>query len=75
MIPVPADARVPPAGLPADRRGGTLSVNGAWAEPGAPADAGDGIRATLHGLAGWLGAEDVRVGRGVPRTWARAPRG
>ena len=29
---------------------------------------------TLDGLAAWLGADTVRVGRRVPRIWARALR-
>jgi uncharacterized protein YcaQ len=57
-----------------DRRSRTLSVNGAWAEPGAPAEAGQGVRAALDGLAAWLGADTLRVGRRVPRIWARALR-
>ena len=55
-----------------DRRSGTLSVKGAWAERGAPADSGYGIRAALDGLAVWLGATEVVVGRRRPRPWARA---
>jgi len=57
-----------------DRRKGTLSINGVWAEPGAPAGAGPAIRTTLDALAGWLGADEVVVGRRVPRLWARALR-
>ena len=58
-----------------DRRSLTLSVNRAWAEPGAPAGAGESIRATLDALAAWLGAETVRVGRRAPRMWMSALRG
>ena len=31
-----------------DRRSGTLRVNGVWAEPGAPADAGAAVRASAR---------------------------
>lgn len=58
-----------------DRRSGTLTVDGVWAEPGAPADAGPAVRATLDGLAAWLGANEVVVGWRAPRVWARALRG
>jgi uncharacterized protein YcaQ len=49
-------------------------VKGAWAERGASAEAGRGIRAALDGLATWLGADTVRVGSRVPRIWAGALR-
>jgi uncharacterized protein len=58
-----------------DRRSRVLSVNGVWAQPGAPADAGPRIRSALDELAAWLGAESVVVGRKVPRAWSRALRG
>ena len=58
-----------------DRRAGTLRVEGVWAQPGAAADAGEGIRVALDDLAAWLGAEKIKVGRTVPRMWARALRG
>jgi uncharacterized protein YcaQ len=58
-----------------DRRSGRLTVLGAWAQPGAAADAGPGIRGALDALAAWLGAEDVQVERRVPRMWAAALRG
>lgn len=57
-----------------DRRRGSLSVDGVWREPRAPADAGAAIREALDALAAWLGAETVTVGRRVPRLWARALR-
>ena len=57
-----------------DREARALRVNGAWAERGAPADAGPDIAAALHGLAGWLGADELRVARRVPRPWAGALR-
>ena len=57
-----------------DRRTGVLHVHGVWAQPSAPADAGAEIATALRDLAGWLGAEEVRVATGVPRTWSRALR-
>ena len=58
-----------------DRKRGVLSVNGVWAERGAPADSGPGIRSALDELATWLGADAVEIGRKVPRAWSRALRG
>ncbi len=58
-----------------DRRSKTLAVQGVWAQPDAPADAGPGIRDALDRLAAWLGAESVVVGRNVHRPWAIALRG
>jgi uncharacterized protein YcaQ len=57
-----------------ERKTGVLHVEGVWAEPGAPADAGEGIAAALRELAGWLGAAEIRPGRNVPRAWAAALR-
>jgi uncharacterized protein YcaQ len=57
-----------------DRRTRVLTVNGAWAQPNAPADAGPAIRSALDELAAWLGAEAVVVGRKVPRAWSAALR-
>jgi uncharacterized protein YcaQ len=57
-----------------DRKRGVLRVDGVWAEPGAPAGSGPGIRAAVDDLAAWLGAASVEVGRKVPRMWARALR-
>lgn len=57
-----------------DRKTRVLSVNGTWAQPNAPADAGAGIAGALRELAAWLGAEEVRVAKRVPRPWARALR-
>src|SRR3954454_16047306 len=48
--------------LKADRRGGVLQVHGAYAEPGAPADAAAELDAELRSLAAWLGLADVVVG-------------
>ena len=49
-------------------------MNGLWAQPGAPADAGPDIAAALGDLAGWLGAGKITVGSRVPRAWAKALR-
>jgi uncharacterized protein len=57
-----------------DRRTKTLAVNGIWAQPNAPKDAGTGIRNALDQLAAWLGAETVAVVGTVPRAWAPALR-
>ncbi len=58
-----------------DRTRDVLRVEGVWAEPGAPADSGAGIREAVDRLAGWLRAESVEVGPTVPRPWAKALRG
>ena len=58
-----------------DRRTARLSVLGVWAQPNAPAAAGAEIREALEELAAWLGAEEIAVGRRVPRPWAAAVRG
>jgi uncharacterized protein YcaQ len=47
--------------LKADRRGGVLRVNAAWAEPAAPAETAARLAAELWSLAGWLGLDDVSV--------------
>jgi len=57
-----------------DRKTDVLNVNSVWAEPGTPADAGPGIAGALRDLAAWLGAEEIRVAKRVPRPWARALR-
>ena len=58
-----------------DRRTARLSVLGVWAQSNAPAAAGGQILEALEGLAVWLGAEEIAVGRHVPRQWAAAMRG
>jgi hypothetical protein len=51
--------------LKADRQGGRLLVQSAWAEPGAPGDTVDELAAELEHLAQWLGLGSVSVtGRG-----------
>jgi len=50
--------------LKADRTGGALLVQSAWAEPGAPeSDIADELAAELALMAGWLGLDRVEVGR------------
>ena len=52
----------------------TLHVQGVWAEPDAPADAGPAIAATIHDLAAWRGAADIVHEGPVPPRWRRAIR-
>ncbi len=47
--------------LKADRRAGRLLVQGAYAEPGAPAETAEELGAELRRLAGWLDLSDVAV--------------
>jgi uncharacterized protein YcaQ len=47
--------------LKADRKAGALLVQGAYAEPGAPAETAEELSAELRRLAGWLGLSDVVV--------------
>jgi len=47
--------------LKADRIGGTLVVKGAYAEPGAPAEAATELVAELRRMAQWLGLSALRV--------------
>ncbi len=55
------DALVARVDLKADRLGGRLLVQGAWAEADAPAHTADALAAELGRLAGWLGLADVTV--------------
>ena len=57
-----------------DRRANVLRVDGVWAEPGAPPEAGEDVACALRELARWVGSSDVHVGRGVPRRWRTALR-
>jgi uncharacterized protein len=47
--------------LKADRPSGTLLVQSAWAEDGAPEDTAEQLSEELRVLASWLGLDDVRV--------------
>ncbi|MEO8293471.1 MAG: crosslink repair DNA glycosylase YcaQ family protein [Actinomycetota bacterium] len=58
-----------------DRATATLHVQGVWAEPDAPADAGTAIAVTIADLATWRGARDIVHEGPVPRPWRRAIRG
>ena len=58
-----------------DRATNTLHVQGVWAEPDAPAEAGPAIAATLADLATWKGAGTVVHEGPVPSMWRRALRG
>ncbi len=57
-----------------ERKTRVLNVNGIWAQPDAPADAGADIGAALRALAAWLGASTITVGKSVPSAWAKALR-
>ena len=57
-----------------DRRAGVLRVDGLWAQPDAPADAGADIGGALRELAGWLGARQIALDSKLPRAWANALR-
>ncbi len=51
-----------------DRKRRALTVNAIYAEPNAPADAWPAVRAAIDGLAGWIGAEEVRL-PALPAPW------
>jgi uncharacterized protein len=57
-----------------DRGARVLRVDGAWAERGAPANAGSDVAEALYDLTTWLGADEAQVGRRTPRAWTRALR-
>ena len=57
-----------------DRKARVLHVNGVWAQPGAPPDAGSQIAAAMRDLGAWLGADEIRVAKRVPRAWAQSLR-
>jgi uncharacterized protein YcaQ len=56
------DAIVARVDLKADRAGGVLRVQGAYAEPDAPDDTAPELAEELRALAGWLGLSGVVVG-------------
>jgi uncharacterized protein YcaQ len=53
-----------------DRKEGVLRVVGLWAQPNAVAGDGPGIGDALRELAGWLGADRIRLEAHVPKPWA-----
>jgi uncharacterized protein YcaQ len=55
-----------------DRKSQTLAINGMWADPNAPANAGPAVRAAIDELAGWLGARDITFGAATPVFWRRS---
>jgi uncharacterized protein YcaQ len=57
-----------------DKTTKTLHVQGVWAEPGAPRDAGPAIAATIQDLATWRGAGTIVHEGPVPPAWRRAIR-
>ena len=57
-----------------DRTARELRVNGVWAEPGAPADAGTAVAGAIAELGSWLGAREISFGRTMPAMWRRALR-
>ena len=70
--------------LKADRQGGALRVQAAHAEPDAPPETAEELRAELESMAGWLGLERLDVvaarrsracSRGHGRRAGAAPRG
>lgn len=63
--------RVDPA---MDRKTGTLTINGVWAETGAPKDRPTGIavKGAIEDLARFLGATEVRYPKRVPAGWKPA---
>jgi uncharacterized protein len=57
-----------------DRKTRLLEVKGVWSEPDAPPGAGASVAGSLRELGAWLGAREVRIGKPVPRAWAKALR-
>jgi uncharacterized protein YcaQ len=57
-----------------DRRTGVLHVNGVWAEPEAPASAGERVAAAVRDLGAWLGAREIVFAGPMPTGWRRALR-
>jgi hypothetical protein len=57
------DSLVARVDLKSDRQAGLLRVQGAFAEPAAPAETADELAAELTELAAWLGLDGVTVSR------------
>jgi uncharacterized protein YcaQ len=57
-----------------DRSTKVLRVQGLWAEPNAPDNAGSRIGTTIAELASWLGAVRIELPRTLPPGWSRALR-
>ena len=57
-----------------DRKARVLRVDGLWAQPNPPAEAGADIGGALRDLAAWLGASKIELGSTLPRAWAKALR-
>ena len=55
-----------------DRERDVLRIDGVWAEPDAPKDAGPRVASSIAELAAWLGARDMELAGPLPRAWARA---
>jgi hypothetical protein len=49
-------------------------VNGVWAEPGAPEEAGPAVAAAIAELGSWLGAREISFGPTMPAMWRKALR-
>jgi uncharacterized protein YcaQ len=58
-----------------DRTERRLHIQGVWAEPDAPPDAGTAVASALADLAAWRGAVDTTHDGPVPAMWRRALRG
>jgi uncharacterized protein YcaQ len=57
-----------------DRKANVLRIGGVWAEPEAPAAAGEAIAGEITSLARWLGADGIEIGF-APAIWRNALRG
>lgn len=55
-----------------DRESGRLAINAVYAEPGAPAQAGEAVAQAIVELGDWLGADGIDISRRVPRIWESA---
>jgi uncharacterized protein len=57
-----------------DRKTGTLTINGIWAEPSAPKDklTGRAVKRSIENLARFLGARKINYGRKIPAAWKPA---